>query len=263
MRQADGYSKGLKFSQPSRSPPAQSELFLFLRRSLKPAASETRSPREHNHPRPPSASAHRWETQWWETDFPIKRSRAAEPQFLTHAKHTLKWSGAGNAFLLIPTPFPQRSERCWEGKRPQNPFWKFDWLSEKLFCGPVRRERAVRFFFLFFSLSPAPTSLEERGECHCYGNLVYHKRIAFVTWPNSSAAPTRHRQERRRKTWLWGKKSEKTKAGRRKGRLFATSTFHFWTKGLGSLSRELPKRVQGRGKKKQSTGNRWKTTPPL
>lgn len=34
-------------------------------------------------------------------------------------------------------------------------------------------------------VSPAPISLEERGGCHCYGNLIYHKGIPFVTWPNS------------------------------------------------------------------------------
>lgn len=47
---------------------------------------------------------------------------------------------------------------------------------------------------VFSEVSPAPISLEERGECHCYGNLIYHKRIPFVTWPysNSRAARPTH-----------------------------------------------------------------------
>lgn len=59
-------------------------------------------------------------------------------------------------------------------------------------------------------VSPAPTSLEERGECHCYGNLIYHKRIPFVTWLYSNGrAAQPHTHTLKRKTAEWGKKNEK------------------------------------------------------
>lgn len=54
-------------------------------------------------------------TQWWETDFPIKCSWAAT-HFWLRQTHT------NTLLLLIPAPFPLRSERFEEWKRPWDPF---------------------------------------------------------------------------------------------------------------------------------------------
>lgn len=58
-----------------------------------------------------------------------------------------------------------------------------------------------RFFFpLFPEVSPTPTPMEERGECHCYGNLIYHKRIPFVTDMAQSSSAQTDKQEKQE----WG-----------------------------------------------------------
>lgn len=127
---------------------------------------------------------------------------------------------------------------------------------------------------VFSEVSPAPISLEERGECHCHGNLIYHKRIPFVTWPCSNGRAAQrthtHTHTQKRKSGEWGKeelKKKKSNSGQRKGCLSLASTFHLWrglTKGIWlALLVCSPGNFQnGFRAKNKSTGKTWKTTPP-
>lgn len=129
----------------------------------------------------------------------------------------------------------------------------------------------------FSSISRPHLTGGERGECHCYGNLIYHKRIAFVTWrySNGRAAQPTHTHIRAhahihiKKNKGVGKrmKKKKSNSGQRKGCLSFASTFHLWrglTKAawLALLVCSPGNFQNGFRAKNKSTGKTWKTTPP-
>ncbi len=133
------------------------------------------------------------------------------------------------------------------------------------------RESELWMVVFFSEVSPAPISLEERGECHCYGNLIYHKRIAFVTWPYSNgraARPTHTQRKGKQGSGERRMKKKKSNSGQRKGCLSFASTFHLWrglTKGawLALLVCSPGNFQNGFRAKNKSTGKTWKTTPPF
>lgn len=140
--------------------------------------------------------------------------------------------------------------------------------GETLLCGAVNAEqqRTVVFFFFFFPpplMSPAPISVEERGECHCYGNLIYHKRIPFVTEPYSLSKKGEKTTRER------GEKNEKKLVGGRKECLSFASTFHLWSRltktgsTLFSCSQgNLQNEFSAKNKHKKTDRKDTKSTPP-
>jgi len=126
-------------------------------------------------------------TQWWETDFPIKCSRAADPQLSTHAEMIMSWK----CLTPHPRPFSSPARKVLGRKKCTRSILR-TWLVNRATPRWTTKGEElwmVGFCCVFFlSKYPQPPPLEERGECHCHGNLIYHKRIPFVTSPNGRAA---------------------------------------------------------------------------
>lgn len=123
------------------------------------------------------------------------------------------------------------------------------------------------FFFFFCKVSPHPhLTGGERGECHCYSNLIYHKRIAFVTWPvskSSAAQPQTHKGKIGS-----GERRQKSKTKKRKSCLYFSPQLSTFREGSQTehgwlFSFILRGNFQnGFRAKHKSTGKTWKATPP-
>lgn len=198
-------------------------LSLCLCFSIKPAATV---PHKHAHTRARSLQALSVSGNWWRHNggkLTLMKYSWAATYFWLNTK-TLKCSS-----------FPQKEStrsnlRIWLDIRPT------------LLCSVERVGRwgAVNGSFLKY---PPPPSHWRRGECHCYGNLICHKRIPFVT----AAQPMWAHIQRQKRKNKWGREEWKKYLRANKGLLVFCLNFpplertdkSSLARPLRSLSREL------------------------